>query len=46
MEISLACRFSTFNKLTHLHQIKAVGGDADDPLFVLTARKELRTKWN
>ncbi len=24
---------------THIHQIKAVGGDADDPIFTLTVRK-------
>lgn len=27
------------SNFTHLHQIKAVGGDDSDPLFVLTARK-------
>ena len=27
------------SSFTHLHQIKAVGGDDSDPLFVLTARK-------
>lgn len=31
--------FQPSSNFTHLHQIKAVGGDADDPLFVLTARK-------
>jgi hypothetical protein len=31
--------FQPSANFTHLHQIKAVGGDADDPLFVLTARK-------
>lgn len=31
--------FQPSSNFTHLHQIKAVGGDADDPLFVLTARE-------
>ncbi|MDO9634086.1 MAG: T9SS type A sorting domain-containing protein [Paludibacter sp.] len=31
--------FKVSSNFTHLHQIKAVGGDADDPIFVLTARK-------
>ncbi|HRZ97310.1 MAG TPA: T9SS type A sorting domain-containing protein, partial [Paludibacter sp.] len=31
--------FQPSSSFTHLHQIKAVGGDDDDPLFVLTARK-------
>ena len=31
--------FQPSSSFTHLHQIKAVGGDESDPLFVLTARK-------
>lgn len=31
--------FQQSSSFTHLHQIKAVGGDDADPLFVLTARK-------
>lgn len=31
--------FQPSSNFTHLHQIKAVGGDDADPLFVLTARK-------
>lgn len=31
--------FQPSSNFTHLHQIKAVGGDDSDPLFVLTARK-------
>lgn len=31
--------FKPSSSFTHIHQIKAVGGDESDPLFVLTARK-------
>ncbi len=31
--------FKVSSSFTHIHQIKAVGGDESDPLFVLTARK-------
>lgn len=31
--------FQPSSSFTHLHQIKAVGGDESDPIFVLTARK-------
>ncbi|MCE5331786.1 MAG: T9SS type A sorting domain-containing protein [Bacteroidales bacterium] len=31
--------FQPSSSFTHLHQIKAVGGDDDDPIFTLTARK-------
>lgn len=31
--------FKPSSNFTHIHQVKAVGGDDDDPLFVLTARK-------
>ncbi len=31
--------FQPSASFTHLHQVKAVGGDESDPLFVLTARK-------
>lgn len=31
--------FQPSSSFTHIHQIKAVGGDESDPLFVLTARK-------
>lgn len=31
--------FQPSSNFTHLHQIKAVGGDESDPIFVLTARK-------
>jgi len=31
--------FQPSGSFTHLHQIKAVGGDADMPIFTLTARK-------
>ncbi len=31
--------FKPSPNFTHLHQIKAVGGDDDDPVFTLTARK-------
>lgn len=31
--------FQPSANFTHIHQVKAVGGDDDDPLFVLTARK-------
>ncbi len=35
----LPAGFKTSSNFTHLHQIKAVGGDDDDPVFTLTARK-------
>ncbi len=31
--------FQPSSSFTHIHQVKAVGGDDDDPIFVLTARK-------
>lgn len=31
--------FQPSSSFSHLHQIKAVGGDDDDPIFTLTARK-------
>lgn len=31
--------FQPSSNFTHIHQVKAVGGDEADPLFVLTARK-------
>jgi len=31
--------FQPSTSFTHIHQIKAVGGDADDPIFMLTVRK-------
>jgi hypothetical protein len=31
--------FQPSSNFTHIHQVKAVGGDESDPLFVLTARK-------
>ncbi len=31
--------FQPSSSFTHLHQVKAVGGDDDDPIFTLTARK-------
>lgn len=31
--------FQVSSNFTHLHQIKAVGGDESDPIFCLTARK-------
>lgn len=31
--------FQPSANFTHIHQVKAVGGDESDPLFVLTARK-------
>jgi len=31
--------FQPSSSFTHIHQVKAVGGDESDPLFVLTARK-------
>lgn len=31
--------FLPSSSFTHIHQIKAVGGDADDPIFTLTVRK-------
>ncbi|MCX6308022.1 MAG: fibronectin type III, partial [Bacteroidia bacterium] len=31
--------FLPSTSFTHIHQIKAVGGDADDPIFTLTVRK-------
>jgi hypothetical protein len=35
----LAPGFQPSPNFTHLHQIKAVGGDESDPIFTLTARK-------
>ncbi len=31
--------FKPSSSFTHIHQVKAVGGDESDPLYVLTARK-------
>jgi hypothetical protein len=31
--------FQPSSNFTHIHQVKAVGGDESDPIFVLTARK-------
>ncbi len=31
--------FQPSSSFTHIHQVKAVGGDESDPIFVLTARK-------
>jgi hypothetical protein len=36
--------FQPSSSFTHLHQIKAVGGDDDDPIFTLTARKGIPNK--
>jgi hypothetical protein len=35
----LPAGFKPSSNFTHLHQIKAVGGNDDDPVFTLTARK-------
>lgn len=40
----LPADFKPSSAFTHLHQIKPVGGDADNPLFTLTARKGLPNK--
>lgn len=38
-KFKLATGFQVSSNFTHLHQVKAVGGDEADPIFCLTARK-------